>query len=197
MTEGTIYKFIIDPLLSGLRKAAAKMIPDNLHIIDVACGTGALAFELSRKAHHITAIDTSESMINTANNSKVKLGISNIDFKVADATKLYQFKENEFDIATISLAIHQFDTETGLLILNKLNRISKKILIIDYACPLPDNLYRNLTFFIERLAGREHFKNFKAYQKIGGVQAYLKQHKLASEMASVKGKSIFSLVLCK
>ena len=197
MTEGTFYKFIIDPLLSGLRKDTAKMIPENLQIIDVACGTGALAFELSKKAQHVTGIDASESMVKTANISKTKFGISNLTFKVANATELHQFKKNEFDIATISLAIHQFDTETGLLIINELNRISKKILIIDYACPLPNNLYRNLIFFIEKLAGREHFKNFKTYQEYGGIQAYLNQHKLASIITSEKGKSIFSMVLCK
>ena len=57
------------------------MIPENLKIIDVACGTGALAFELSKKAQHITGIDASESMVKTANNSKTKFGISNIDFQ--------------------------------------------------------------------------------------------------------------------
>jgi len=196
MTEGKIYKFIIDPLLCGLRKAAAKMIPDNLHIIDVACGTGALALELSKKARQVTGIDASESMIKTANNSKDKLGISNIDFKVSDATRLHQFAENEFDIATISLAVHQFDTNTGLQILKEMKRISKKILIIDYTCPLPANYYRHFIWFIEWMAGGSHYKNFKTYQKSGGIEPYLGHLKLTTIKESTKGKSVFFLVLC-
>ena len=63
-------------MLSGLRTATAGMIPDQLHIIDIACGTGALAFELSKNTAHVTGIDASESMIITANQAKNKLGDS-------------------------------------------------------------------------------------------------------------------------
>ncbi|MEE4259500.1 MAG: methyltransferase domain-containing protein [Bacteroidales bacterium] len=196
MTEGTIYKFIIDPLLSGLRKATAEIIPEGKNIIDVACGTGALAFELSKKAHQITAIDASESMVKTAHNTKIKFGYSNIDFKVADATQLSQFENTEFDLATISLAIHQFNTYTGLKILEELKRISKEILIVDYACPLPPNYYRHFIWFIERLAGGAHYENFKIYQGSGGIENYLDKLKINTLKKSTKGKSVFSLVLC-
>jgi len=197
MTEGTIYKFIIDPMLSGLRTATAGMIPDQLHIIDIACGTGALAFELSKNTAHVTAIDASESMIITANQAKNKLGVQNVTFRVANATDLSPFNTNEFDVATISLAIHQFDTQTGLQILEELKRIAREILIVDYASPLPANYYRHLTLFIEWLAGGDHFRNFKTYQEFGGIDTYLEQLELNAINKSIKGKGIFSLVLCK
>lgn len=197
MKEGTIYKFMIDPMLSGLRSATANMIPGQLRIIDIACGTGALAFELGKNASYVVGIDAAESMIETAKHTKNKLGIKNAEFLVADATDLSQFNTHEFDVATISLAIHQFDRHTGLQILTELKRISKKTLIVDYACPLPPNYYKPIIWFIERLAGGAHYKNFKAYQKFGGIHSYLNHLKLDSLKESSKGKSIFSLVLCQ
>lgn len=197
MTEGTIYKLIIDPMLSGLRSATVDMIPGQLCIIDIACGTGALAFELSENAKHVTGIDVSESMIGTANRAKNKLGIRNTEFMVADATNLGQFNTSEFDLATISLAIHQFDTQVGIQILKELKRISKEVLIVDYTYPLPNKVYGNLIYMIERLAGKNHFSHFKSYQQFGGIDSYLNQLKLVSLKESRKGKAIFSLILCK
>jgi ubiquinone/menaquinone biosynthesis C-methylase UbiE len=184
-------------MLSGLRGATASMIPDQLRIIDIACGTGALAFELSKNAAHVTAIDVSESMIATANQLKEKRGMQHVTFQVADATDLSSFSTNEFDVATISLAIHQFDTPTGLKILEELKRIARRILIVDYTSPLPANNYKSLTWFIEWMAGGDHFRNFKTYHEFGGIDTYLKQLQLQVIKKTYKGKSIFSLVLCK
>lgn len=196
MSEGIIYKYVIDPILSDLRIATSKLLSEQLNIIDIACGTGALAFELSKKAKSVTGIDNSIGMIKIAQQIQNKLEITNTHFICADAKDLSQFKTKQFDAATISLAIHQFDTQSGLLILKELKRISKEILVIDYNCPLPDNLYKQFTFIIERLAGREHFKHFKAYQKLGGINTYLRQLNLQTTKEKVKGKAIFSLVLC-
>lgn len=184
-------------MLSGLRGATASMIPDQLRIIDIACGTGALAFELSKNAAQVTAIDASESMITTANQLKEKWGMQHVTFQVADATDLSLFNTNEFDVATISLAIHQFDTPTGMKMLEEMKRISSEILIVDYASPLSANYYKYLTWFIEWMAGGDHFKNFKTYQKFGGIDTYLKQLHLQVIKRTEKGQSIFSLVLCK
>ncbi len=184
-------------MLSGLRKATTSMIPDQLRIIDIACGTGALAFALCKKASHVTAIDASESMIRKAEQTKEKLGIQNVTFQVADAKDLSSFRSKEFDVAIISLALHQFDTDTGLKLLKDMKRIAKEILIIDYTSPLPANYYKQLIWFIEWIAGGDHFKNFKAYQKFGGIQTYLGQLSLHRTRETKKGKSIFSLLLCR
>lgn len=197
MIESIFYKIFIDPVLSDLRIATSKLLSAQLNIIDVACGTGSLAFELSKKAKSVTGIDTSESMIKTANQTKNKLGIQNVVFQFVDATDLSLFKTNEFDIATISLALHQFDTQTGLQMLKELKRIARKTLIVDYTYPLPANYYKQLTWFIEWMAGGDHYRNFRTYQEIGGIDAYLKLLNLQVIKTAHIGKSIFSLVLCK
>jgi len=197
MKEGTIYKHIIDPMLSGLRSAAADLIPGQLRIIDIACGTGAMAFELSKNARYVVGIDAAESMIGTAKHTQNKLGIRNTEFIIADAADLNHFNTCEFDVATISLAIHQFDTATGLKILEEMKRIAKEVLIVDYASPLPPNNFKQFIWLIEWIAGGDHYRNFKIYQQFGGISAYLKKLNLQVLKTRSKGKSNFSLVLCK
>jgi len=77
------------------------------------------------------------------------------------------------DIATISMAIHQFSTETGLHILQQLKKISRSVVIIDYAFPQPRNFNGFIVRSIERIAGKEHLANFRAYQHGSGMPGIL------------------------
>ena len=197
MIEKNIYKLTIDPLLSGMRRKASLMFMDNLNIIDIGCGTGAFALKLSEKANYVIGIDSSEEMIKVANQTKNKRSIKNAEFVLADASNLKHYESNKFDVASISLAIHQFDRETGLTILKEMKRIAKEVLIIDYACPLPKNIYKSATYFIERLAGKEHYMHFRTYQQYGGIDTYLNQLNLKISKENKANNSIFSMVLCK
>ena len=105
------------------------LISPDSNVLDVACGTGALVFKLRTKAKKVTGIDLNEEMINTAIKTQEKQNITNVDFQVMDATDLSIFKDNEFDQATISMAIHQFDPETARRVLLELKRVSKEIMI--------------------------------------------------------------------
>jgi 2-polyprenyl-3-methyl-5-hydroxy-6-metoxy-1,4-benzoquinol methylase len=67
-----------------------------LKILDVGCGTGRHAIELSRRGYSVTGIDLSESQLASAREKAVKEGLQ-IDFLNHDARDL-PF-ENEFDVA--------------------------------------------------------------------------------------------------
>jgi ubiquinone/menaquinone biosynthesis C-methylase UbiE len=195
--EGFIYKLLIDPLLSSVQDKAIRLIKPDRKIIDIACGTGALVFKLSKKAKHITGIDLSESMIETARKTQKKLNIRNVNFIVKDAKDLNCYKDNEFDISTISMVLHQFPTSVGIAILGEMKRISGEIIIIDYSCPLPDNIYNTIVYIIERLAGKEHYKNFKSFMKYGGIESFIKEVKLDKSYETKTGNNIFTVLKCK
>ncbi|MCG8401311.1 MAG: class I SAM-dependent methyltransferase [Firmicutes bacterium] len=78
-------------------------------ILDVATGTGTVALALSNLTNntcHITGIDISESMLNSARDNVKQAGLSkNFVFQVASAEEL-PFESNSFDLVTSSLAIH-------------------------------------------------------------------------------------------
>lgn len=68
----------------------------NTSILDIGCGTGRHAIELTKRGYHIKGIDLSESQLKRAKEKASELNL-NIDFQKHDARKL-PFKK-EFDLA--------------------------------------------------------------------------------------------------
>ena len=68
----------------------------NCKILDIGCGTGRHAIELTKRGYSVTGVDLSESMLKKAREKAETAGLS-IDFQLADARKL-PF-EQEFDLA--------------------------------------------------------------------------------------------------
>jgi len=68
----------------------------NIRIIDIGCGTGRHAIELSKRGYRVTAIDLSESQLARAK-EKAKQCNLKIDFQQLDARKLPFI--GEFDAA--------------------------------------------------------------------------------------------------
>ena len=56
------------------------MSPQDV-VLDIGCGTGTIALELSSHASHVQGLDISEEMIKIARGKALALGISNIDFR--------------------------------------------------------------------------------------------------------------------
>ncbi|VFQ44796.1 class I SAM-dependent methyltransferase [Desulfoluna butyratoxydans] len=76
------------------------------HVIDVATGTGYVAFALARDLPdgHVTGIDFSEGMLAQAIENKNKLGIPNVTFVEMDMQAI-DYKDNHFDVAVSSFSI--------------------------------------------------------------------------------------------
>ena len=136
----------------SLKQKAAKFIDFKppKKIVDVATGTEAQAYELAKLGHDVTGIDLSPEMLKQAKkkiNSSLKLR-----FQQADGTSL-PFKDNLFDVSTISLGLHDMPYEIELLVLEEMKRVTKKdgtILIIDYNEP-KKHLLARLTHPLIRL----------------------------------------------
>ncbi|NOR73612.1 MAG: methyltransferase domain-containing protein [Draconibacterium sp.] len=194
--SGPFYSTFIDPLLTTMRKRVALEIKPNEQIIDVACGTGAQAFVLSETAAKVTGVDLSESMITHAKSTSLKKKITNAEFFIYDATDLKSFKNKKFDIAIMSLALHQFSPDLHAPILSEMKRIANKIILVDYNVPLPKNYTGFGSRVAEFLAGKEHNKNFKSFYKLGGLNEILENNNLKIEKSKLMGKGAFQMVVC-
>jgi len=139
-----IYSIFIDPLLAGLREAVTEEIPSSARVIDIACGTGALALSVSRKAGLVTGIDLDKEMISFASSRAKNRGLGNLIFEVHDASDLSGYRDGEFDIAVTSMAVHQFSEELAVKILREIKRISRKVIIADYSCPMSAGFSRSV-----------------------------------------------------
>lgn len=194
--SGWFYGTLVDPILQKMRKRIALEIQQSEKVIDIACGTGAQVFEFSSQASKAVGVDLSESMIKWANKNKAKRNTSNTEFYVADAADLSIFSDNQFDVATMSLALHQFEPELHIKILNEMKRIASKIIIVDYAVPLPKNFTGYGSKFAEFFAGREHHANFQKFRRLGGLNKILINNQLSIEKMDFFGRDSFQLVVC-
>jgi ubiquinone/menaquinone biosynthesis C-methylase UbiE len=194
--SGIFYSTVLDPILEPMRKRVSIEIHHGEKIIDIACGTGAQVFELSGIASEIVGVDLSESMINHAQKSCKKRNILNAEFFVCDATDLSRFNENSFDVAIMSLALHQFDPRLHSPILSEMKRVASQIIIVDYAIPLPKNYAGIGSRVAEFLAGKEHNNNFKQFYQLGGLNKILPGNGLQIEKSVLFGKGAFQLMVC-
>ena len=93
-------------------------------VLDIACGSGNMSFELATKFQRVYGIDISKGMLNRA---KLKMKTaeaknSRIGFIYGDGETL-PFKDNSFDAVTCILAIEHFpDTER---VISEMKRVLK------------------------------------------------------------------------
>ena len=127
-------------------------------ILDVATGTGQQAFAFAKKGYEVMGIDISEAMLNVA---KKKNKYKNVKFEVADATNL-RFKDNSFDVSTISFALHDMPLSIREKVLGEMVRVTKPqgiIVIADYN--LPENkISKFLIYHFVALYEAEYYKTF-------------------------------------
>jgi len=110
-------------VLSDVRKKITQEInPINKSVLDVASGTGSLAIALSSTAKKVVGIDLSPKMLEVA---KRKRHAENLSFLQMDASKM-NFQDEEFDIVTISLGLHDMPQEIRSSVLEEVKRILKK-----------------------------------------------------------------------
>jgi len=125
--------------LSGALKklAADSQIPLNeLIILDVATGTGDLAFELS-KFHpaSITGVDIAGEMLAIARKKAEGKGLSAITFKSGDAESL-DFPENTFDFVTVAFGIRNYENlEKGISEMHRVLKPGGHLLILEFSQP--------------------------------------------------------------
>jgi hypothetical protein len=77
-----------------------------------------------------------------------------------------------------------------------MKRVAKRVIIVDYAVPLPKNYAGIGSRIAEFLAGREHNFNFKQYYRLGGLNGILRANNLTIQKSLYFGKGAFQLVIC-
>ena len=145
-------------------------------ILDLCCGTGNQIKLLSKYGfRNLYCLDISDSMLEIAKRSNSSIKIYN-----EDATKT-NFDDASFDVVIISFAIHEKDRNTQQALLNEAYRIIKKdgfMLVVDYVFDNKTTKFgRILISIIERIAGREHYRNFKNYIQNKGLSSLIKKYK--------------------
>lgn len=80
---------------------------DTDRLLDVATGTGFLAFEFAKHVFEVIGIDFTEEMLAIAKQYKADNNIKNVAFESADVESL-PFEDNCFDLVSCRFAFHHF-----------------------------------------------------------------------------------------
>jgi demethylmenaquinone methyltransferase/2-methoxy-6-polyprenyl-1,4-benzoquinol methylase len=100
-------------------------------VLDFCTGTGSQAFAFGRRGCNVIGIDLSTDMLNRARRLN---RYENIRFEIADATKV-PFPNKRFDIACVSMALHDMPREMRHQVLEEMKRVSQRVVVVDYHIP--------------------------------------------------------------
>jgi len=166
-----------DPLLyiflNPVRYEVAEMLISlegtDKKILDMCCGTGN---QLKILAEHgftdLCGVDISSAMTSVAKKNNHSIRIYTED--AADTG----FQSASFDIVLLSYSIHEKKPGTRTALLKEAHRLLKKdgfLVIADYEFAEEIKPFTRLViFFIERIAGKDHFRNFRHYCENDGLK---------------------------
>ena len=192
------YSTLVDPLLRGIRLYVVKFsgMKAGDRVLDVCCGTGDQAFYYAEAGMVASGIDLDPHMLKLARKDKRKQALRNVSFQLADARNL-PFKDNSFDYASISLALHEKDRNVRDRVISEMKRVVKKggaLIFIDFQVPLPKNLFACFVRSIEFVAGREHHRHFKDYIEQGGLDEILKKNRLTAEKRDFLNNGLITVI---
>jgi SAM-dependent methyltransferase len=85
--------------------AIEKILPRNLVLADVGCGTGSLTFELARFARKVIGVDLSQEMLRRARELAKEKRLANVDLRLGDASKL-PIPTDSVDAAFCVMVLH-------------------------------------------------------------------------------------------
>lgn len=177
------YDTVVAPLNRPIWQIAMKMRPPRPddEVLDVGCGTGTALVEFQRAGFATSGIDLSAAMLARA---KGRLGDS-ADLRVGDATAL-PYEDSSFDLVTAAFLIHELPPPVRPAVVAEMLRVTKpggRTMVIDHA-PGPfhgmkGRLSGMLISTLEFVTGREHFRNFRQFEKAGGVPGLVESAGLA------------------
>ena len=190
------YSTLIDPFLRGVRLYTIyfSRMKAGDRVLDVCCGTGDQAFHYEKAGIMATGIDLDPNMLKLARKDKRKT--ENVSFQRADACYL-PFKDNSFDYASISFALHEKERAARDKIIAEMKRVVRKggaLIFLDFQVPLSRKLLPSLVRVLEFLAGREHHRCFRDYLAQGGLDVLLARNQLAEARRDYLNDGLITII---
>ncbi len=164
------YDPLLGPALRNLRTGILRFIVQGGYssVIDVCCGTGNQLRYLQEAGIPAVGIDLSEHMLRVSSGGKKPVRCFQ-----QDATRI-DFRDGSFDLAMSTLALHEKSAETARVMIREMIRVTGRdghLLLADF--DFNDRSWmiaRAGVRAIERMAGGDHYENFRRYIKAGGLQ---------------------------
>ncbi|MFB4294199.1 class I SAM-dependent methyltransferase [Nonomuraea sp. ATR24] len=96
-----------DAVNSGFNDHLLRHVADGDRVLDVGCGTGQISRLAARRARHVTGVDLSAPMLETARRLAAAEGLGNVAFERGDA-QVHPIEPGAYDVATSRFGIMFF-----------------------------------------------------------------------------------------
>lgn len=124
-----IRKSYFDDRVTSL--AIEKLLPSNLILADVGCGTGSLTFELARFAQKVIGVDLAQEMLRRARQVAKEKQLRNVEFRRGDALQL-PLQARSVDAAFCVMVLHfLFDPQAAVAELCRITRAGGSVIVVD------------------------------------------------------------------
>jgi ubiquinone/menaquinone biosynthesis C-methylase UbiE len=146
------------PDLQALVHAAAPVGTER--VLDLGCGAGHTALAIAPHVAHVTAVDVTPDMLQTAARLAEQRGVTNIGFQHADAAEL-PFEPATFDLVTSRVAAHHFaDPLKALAEVRRVLRPGGHFVLVDAISPeeAPQDTFLNC---FELLRDASHVRDWR------------------------------------
>ncbi len=164
-----IYDRLLGPFINPIRRRVLALVKKYQYrsILDVCCGTGDQLKLLGQHGFNAEGIDLSDAMLEVAQQGDHKATCIK-----QDATKMH-YGDEKFDLAMTAFALHEKEHDSARKIVEEMVRVTKEggdILIVDYELSEKTSHFSKwMIYFIEWIAGGDHYRNFKSYIKNDGL----------------------------
>ena len=195
------YDAFAEPFISVIRQIGIKSFPvkAGMKVLDVGCGTGTNLVLYHRAGCLVHGIDLSPSMLEVARD---RLG-KHADLRVGDASEM-PYRDNSFDLVTSMLTLHEMPYMIRPQVMKEMIRVMSRegrILLTDYH-PGPIRfpkgwMLKAIILFLERVAGGEHFKNYRDFLKKKGLPGLIDASKLVLEKKEIASGGNIALYFMK
>jgi SAM-dependent methyltransferase len=124
-----IRKSYFDDRVTSL--AIEKLLPRNLILADVGCGTGSLTVELARFAEKVIGVDLSQEMLRRARMVAEERQLRNVEFRRGDALRL-PLEAGSVDATFCVMVLHFLsDPQQAMAELCRITRSGGSVIVVD------------------------------------------------------------------
>ena len=130
-------------------------------LLDVATGTGFLAFEFAKHVSEVIGVDLTVEMLAIAKEYKADNNIKNVIFELADVDSI-PFEDNSFDIVSCRFAFHHFiHPEKAISEMTRVLKHGGKLVLSDITSSedITKSEYQNE---METIRDPSHVKNYQS-----------------------------------
>jgi SAM-dependent methyltransferase len=173
--DGFLYSHLISPLQGEIMGLMDELIPDGSTVIDVGCGPGSLVLKLSAKCKRVTGVDKSHRMIAYARKKKKKMGAAHVTFSCEDASTMGVKPYEPYSFAIICMCLHGMSRKSRRDVIETCFTLSRRVILTDFISPFPKNILGAGQIILELIEGRESYRNFREWQRQGGIDGLMQQ----------------------